>query len=93
MHGKNAVEIKNNEFSYEDAYIRDGNTMKAIAVYNRPEDFPGGYIARLFNGIEPTCKSITGETLEEIRAGIPEGYTRITRDSQDVLSLVETWIY
>ncbi len=93
MHGGNAVEIKNNEFSYEDAYIRDGNTMKAIAVYNRPEDFPSGYIARLFNGIEPTCKSITGETLEEIRARIPDGYTRIPRDSQDVLSLVETWIY
>lgn len=93
MHGKNVEEIKNNEFSYEDAYIRDGNTMKAIAVYNRPEDFPGGYIARLFNGVEPTYKSIKGGSLEEIRKGIPTGYTRVPRDVEDVLSLVETWIY
>lgn len=80
-------------FSHEDAYTRDGNTIKTIGIYNKPDDFPGGYIARLFNGIEPTDKAVTGETLESVREKVPEGYIRIPRDKRDVGSLVESWIY
>lgn len=80
-------------FSLDDAYTRDGNTIKTIGIYNKPDDFPGGYIARLFNGIEPTEKVVTGETLESVRAMVPKGYIRVPRDKRDVLSLVETWIY
>ena len=43
-------------FSHEDAYARNGNTVKVIAIYNKPDDFPGGYIARLFNGIVGVMK-------------------------------------
>lgn len=80
-------------FSFDDAYTRDGNTIKTIGIYNKPDDFPGGYIARLFNGIEPTDKAVTGETLESVREKIPEGYMRIPRDKRDVGSLVESWVY
>lgn len=82
-----------NKFAFEDSYIRDGETMKTIAIYNKPDDYPSGYIARLYNGIEPTDKAVTAETLKEIREKIPNGYTQIPRYEKDVLSLVETWIY
>ena len=95
MYGEGPVAewLSGTGFSHEDAYVRDGNTIKVIAIYNKPDDFPIGYIARLFNGIEPTAKTVTGETLESIREKIPEGYTRIPGDEKDVGSLVESWIY
>lgn len=80
-------------FSHEDAYARNGNALKVITVYNKPDDFPTGYIARLFDGMEPTEKTVTGETLESIRGKIPNGYIRIHRDKKDAKSLVESWIY
>lgn len=80
-------------FSHEDAYARNGNTIKVIAIYNKPDDFPTGYIARLFDGMEPTEKVVTGETLESVRGKIPKGYIRIPGDKKDVGSLVESWIY
>lgn len=80
-------------FSHEDAYTRYGNTIKVIAIYNKPDDYPAGYIARLFDGMESTDKAVTGETLESIRGKMPKGYTRIPRDKKDVGSLVESWIY
>ena len=80
-------------FSFEDSYIRDGETMKTIAIYNKPDDYPYRYIARLYNGIEPTDKAVTAETLQEIREKIPNGYTKMPRYEKDVLSLVESWIY
>lgn len=80
-------------FNHEDVYDRDGNTIKLIAICNNPDDFPTGYIARLFNGTEPTGKTVTGETLEAVRGKIPEGYTMLPRSGKDVGSLVELWIY
>ena len=68
MYGEGPVAewLSRTGFSHEDAYVRDGNTIKVIAIYNKPDDFPAGYIARLFNGIEPTDKAMTGETLEAV---------------------------
>ena len=80
-------------FSAEDAYTRCGNTIKIIALYKSPTDFPGEYVGRMFDGMEPTEKIIKGVTLESVREKVPKGYIRIPRDKRDVDSLVESWIY
>jgi len=80
-------------FFDKDVYDKNRKELKTIAIYNSPDDFSGKYVARLFNGIEPTDKMVLGETLEDARGKIPQGYMRIPRDKKDVLSLVESWIY
>lgn len=80
-------------FSTEDAYVRVGKTIKIIAIYKSPADFPGEYVGRMFDGMEPTEKIIKGATLEAVRRKIPQGYVQIPRDQRDVSWLVETWVY
>lgn len=80
-------------FSAEDAYKRCGNTMKIIAIYKSPADFPGEYVGRMFDGMEPTEKIIKGVTLEAVRRKIPQGYIQIPKEQKDVSWLVESWIY
>lgn len=82
-----------NLFCDKDVYDGNREELKTIAIYNSPDDFPGKYVARLFNGIEPTDKMVLGETLEEVRGKMPRGYMRIPRHETDVISLVESWIY
>ena len=76
-------------FDNIDVYCRIGNQIKTIAIYNRPVDYPNGYIARLYEGMEPTYKVVVGSTLEEVRKKIPRGYIKFCRERYDVPSLIE----
>lgn len=80
-------------FLDKDVYEKNNRELKTIAIYNSPDDFPGKYVARLFNGIEPTDKMVLGKTLEDVRGKMPRGYMRMPRHESDVASLVESWIY
>jgi hypothetical protein len=67
--------------------------MPIIAVYNSPSDFPGKYVARLWDiNKRATAYAMVADTLEEIRAGIPVTMTRLGPSAMDDPIIVETWL-
>jgi hypothetical protein len=64
-----------------------------IAVYDNPTDYPGKYVARLWDiKNKPTNIVVVKDSLEAVRKAIPEGMHRIGRHSTDDPVIVETWI-
>lgn len=65
-------------------------------IFERPTDFPNGFIARLFTvtpeGGRPTPACYTGDTLEEVRSKIPRGLVNLGRQPEDDSKIVESWI-
>lgn len=80
-------------FDNIDSYTRRHGSLNTIAIYCRPDDYPNGYIGRLFYGTKPTNKVVVGSKLEEVRKKIPRGYIKFCRKRYDVPSLIESWIY
>lgn len=66
--------------------------LPMIAVYEHPLDFPEHYVARLFDINKSTPHCIVKDTLEEIRAAIPEHFHRLERAQQDEPQIVEVWL-
>lgn len=66
--------------------------MPIIVVYKDTKDYPGQYVARLWDLITPTEVVVVKNTLEEIRNEIPEGFINIGRMSNDDPVIVESWI-
>ena len=67
------------------------------SIFDKPLDYPQGYIARKFEitkeGVKPTKDTIKDKSLEEIREGFIElCYFCIPREAADVPSLVESWM-
>jgi hypothetical protein len=61
-------------------------------IYERPKDYPEGYIARRFESIMPTDDTLTGE-LEELREiFINAGLFKLPRSEGDEPQIVETWL-
>ena len=69
-----------------------GLSFPIITIYNSPLDFPGEYVARLFDLTKATPYFCTAATLEEIRKKMPYGKTCIPRYADDPESVVESWI-
>ena len=69
-------------------------TVKApiICVYNSPADYPGQFAARLWDLDKPTRYIVVADTLEAVRAAIPEDMIRFHRDQSDDPCIVESWI-
>jgi hypothetical protein len=75
--------------------------MPMWTVYNRPKDYPDGFIARRFEvgrgkppawPITATDDTLTGE-LEAIRATfLAIGMTCVNRQADDEAQIVETWL-
>ena len=70
------------------------HTVKApiICVYKSPADYPGQFVARLWDLDKPTRDIAVAGTLEDIRAAIPEDLIRFRRDQSDDPCIVESWI-
>lgn len=65
-------------------------------IYDRPKDYPTGFIARRFAVTElgpcPTLDAYAGE-LEAIREAFYQaGLIRMTRHDDDEAQIVETWL-
>jgi len=65
-------------------------------VYDRPKDYPTGFIARRFActalGPCPTLDAWAGE-LEQLREGLNQaGLVRMQRHPDDDAKIVETWL-
>ena len=70
--------------------------VPGIVVYKNPEDFPGVFVARLFEMAagNPTTILIKRDTLEKIRKDVDAaGFTtQLKRSENDAKSIVETWL-
>jgi hypothetical protein len=61
-------------------------------IYDRPRDYPEGFIARRFEFDTPTGDTLKGE-LDEIRKVLWQaGLLKLTRNDQDEPQIVETWV-
>ena len=67
-----------------------------FTVFFNPQDFPGKYVVRLFDGNLPTRLLVVKNTLEEARAAIPQapplGFVRMERSPNDDPVIVEVWM-
>lgn len=76
-------------------YTRISRAVKKIpmiCVYDHPADYPGKYVARLWDGNEPTRFIALADTIENIRKIIPPNMMRVLRAQQDDPCIVEIWI-
>lgn len=72
--------------------IRAAAKVPLICVYENPADYPGKYVARLWDLQQPTGFVVVADSLEEIRAAIPYGMVQLARLGKDDPAIVETWI-
>lgn len=66
-----------------------------VVVYNGPADYPGKYVARLFDCNVPTNTVIVKDTLKEVRKDIMKNFPymiRIKRSAEELKCIVETWM-
>ena len=67
-----------------------------FVIYYNPQDFPGKYVVRLFDGNIPRRIACVKDTLEEARATIPMDcpvpYMRNERSPEDDPVIVEVWL-
>lgn len=61
-------------------------------VYDSPRDYPGRFVARLWLNGAPTDSVILADTLDSLRAALPQGLTRLPRLPGDDAAIYETWL-
>lgn len=66
--------------------------LPLICIYNNPSDYPGKYVARLWDVDKPTNMVAIAESLEEIREAKPPEMMIINRIPNNYPIIVETWI-
>lgn len=71
-------------------------TLSMWVVYDHPADAPDTFVARRWDVTagDPTATSylFTADTLEDLRAKLPLGLTRLDRSPLDDPVIVETWL-
>ena len=66
--------------------------LPLICVYNNPSDYPGKYVARVWDVDRPTNLVAIADSLEEIREAKPPEMMIMDRIPNDDPVIVETWI-
>lgn len=66
--------------------------MPVIVVYDKPNDFPDKFVARLFDLDQPTVMVMLDNSLHRLRKRLPMGLIQMQRSFGDDSSIVETWI-
>ena len=61
-------------------------------VYDHPSDMPEQFVARKWLTDKHTEAFFLGETLEVLRAKLPQGLTRLARHPNDDPAIVEVWL-
>ena len=72
-----------------------GITMPMIAVYKNPADYPGWYVARVFDHGQPLNVHIRRRRIDEIRTDIIKtfpGMIPFASGAEDDSHIVETWV-
>ena len=78
--------------AFDLAELRRKTRLPIIVIFRSPKDYPGKYVARVFDLNSPTMLAVTADTLEEIRGCVPEGMTRFPRSAADDPAIVESWL-
>lgn len=79
--------------SFLDFPVRQLCTVPIIVVYKSPSDYPGKYVARLWDvHNRPTRYAMIKNSLEDVRKGIPETMTRLGPAAKDDPVIIETWL-
>lgn len=73
-----------------EAYSR--GALNIWTIYDRPTDFPDGFIARRWESDMPTTDCITGDLAEMRGAFWQCGLVCITRGDADDPKIVECWL-
>ena len=70
--------------------------MELFVIYDHPKDYPGHFVVRRWFGTRwatiPTTDFAIADTLEAVRAEVPEGMCRIPHQESEDAVIVETWI-
>lgn len=68
--------------------------LRIWVIYDHPADFPGCFVARLFEGEQPTEQVMVSADLEPIRTLLSAelGLVLIPRDDSDDPTIVESWL-
>lgn len=78
------------------ARLRTKKTLDTWVIYWNPDDHPGKYVVRLYwadpTGLYAAKVPTITATLEETRAVIPKGLTRVDRSPVNAPAIVETWM-
>ena len=69
-------------------------TCPTIPIYKNPDDYPGKYMARVYDmGEKLTNLVAVADTYEELLEAIPTGQmVRLERAPNDDPAIVETWV-
>lgn len=68
-------------------------TIPSWTIYSKGTiEYPGRFVARLFDLSEPLHFVITGDTVQSIRDKFPDFMCCIGRDPEDSPVILETWI-
>ena len=78
--------------SFDLSKITKTSKFPLICIYNNPKDYPGKYVARLWDTNIPTHTIAIADNLEEIRETKPAEMVIMGRQPQDDPIIVETWI-
>ena len=77
------------------AAARDDGDLLVWTIYERPSDYPECYVVRphaIRNGPYALDFVLTAPTLKALRAMLPVGLTRLSRDESDDPVIVESWV-
>lgn len=66
--------------------------LPLIAIYHNPSDFPGKFVARVYDLNEASPVHMVKNSLEEIRNRIPLEMSRLNRHQDDDPVIVEVWV-
>lgn len=87
---------RNNDIIVNSMQEVDMSTLlvPAIAVYERPEDYPEAFAARVFDVDTPTNVVMLKDTLEEIQEDIKKHTEKqfFARGKEDVKALIGVWM-
>lgn len=77
---------------FDAAQIRRASRVPIICIYDSPEDYPGKFVARLWDLDKATPYIVIAPTLDAIRGAIPAGMMNFPRSPEDAPCIVESWI-
>lgn len=68
-------------------------TVSTWTIYERPRDYPTGFVARRFEGEAPTGDALYADNLDALRDVLQGmGLVMLMRQPDDPVVIVETWL-
>lgn len=79
----------------DDIDLRTISNFPMISIYYNPKDYPGKYVARVFDirpgEVRPTRYIMLNDNLEELRSAMPVEFSYMDKTPKDDPELLEVW--